>query len=355
MAKCPHCQTKLPMEANFCMNCGAEIKANKSMVGKRSSQKRRPLRKLKTLLKIDDDGGVESDPEVLKPEVMSLPTVSEAVALQLPVLQECVVCQGEIPAGEIFIRCYCELITHVECVSDEQICPQCGRELDLELMLPKGYEKKKRAPKKPTILKADKREIEELTPPAESYFAHVPEITKEDRIKNFMTSYYDKHNMGRLTRTKNASDIDMFISETAAKKMLDHCYEQGREKEVMGLILGETFQHNKKLFSIVKDVATSELDATQVKVKFKSFEKLFEHLENVSYDYQIVGWYHSHPGHTSFMSETDVDTQERMFNQPHQCAIVIDPINYDMKAFTLDKKEKKRVKESGFAIIDFKD
>ena len=30
MAKCPDCKTKLPVNANFCMNCGAEIKANKS-------------------------------------------------------------------------------------------------------------------------------------------------------------------------------------------------------------------------------------------------------------------------------------------------------------------------------------
>ena len=60
----------------------------------------------------------------------------------------------------------------------------------------------------------------------------------------------------------------------------------------MGLILGETYQYNNKLFIIAKDMATSDLDATQVNVKFKSFEKLFEHLEQVTYDYQIIGWYH---------------------------------------------------------------
>ena len=139
------------------------------------------------------------------------------------------------------------------------------------------------------------------------------------------------------------------------KKIYGIIHEQGRKKEVMGLILGKTYTHNKKLYSIAKDIATSDLDATKVNVKFKSFEKLFEQLGELSYDYQILGWYHSHPGHTCFMSDTDVDTQKTMFKLPYQMAIVIDPIKFDMKAFALDQETKENVKESGYAIIDFDD
>ena len=73
------------------------------------------------------------------------------------------------------------------------------------------------------------------------------------------------------------------------------------------------------------------------------------------YDCQILGWYHSDPNYTCFMSETDVDTQTRMFKQPYQRAIVIDPIKKDMKAFALDKNGKNEVDEAGVAIIDFRD
>ena len=80
-----------------------------------------------------------------------------------------------------------------------------------------------------------------------------------------------------------------------------------------------------------------------INVRFKSFEKLFHHLDKVKFDYQIIGWYHSHPGHSCFMSSIDVDTQHRMFKHSHQCAIVIDPINFDMKAFALDLQGKDEI------------
>ena len=65
-----------------------------------------------------------------------------------------------------------------------------------------------------------------------------------------------------------------------------------------------------------------------------------------------MGWYHSHPGHTCFMSGTDVLTQQRMFKLPYQHAFVIDQVNNDMKCFILDQTNKKKVKSRGFAIIE---
>ena len=352
-----------PEENVFEIDLDEEFKKSrksKDFIGKKQpSRKLLGLLKLRSLFKItpmDSDAEYEDwdKTKVIKPEVMTIPVVGEAVALQLPGPQECGVCQGEIEAGETFIRCSCELITHVGCVNVDQICPQCGKELDLELLLSES-EMNKSGVKKPSIREEKKREIEELLPPSTSYFAYIPKITKEENIKKFVRTYYRKGEMGKSTRTKNISDIDLFISIKAAKKMLQHCYILGREKEVMGLILGETYQYNNNLFSIAKDVATSELDATEINVKFMAFEQLFEQLGELQYDYQIVGWYHSHPNYSSFMSPTDIDTQKRMFKHPYQRAIVIDPIKFDMKAFMLDQETMERVKESGYAIIDFKD
>jgi proteasome lid subunit RPN8/RPN11 len=120
----------------------------------------------------------------------------------------------------------------------------------------------------------------------------------------------------------------------------------------MGLILGKRYQYKDRVLSISRDVATSELEANAVNVRFESFEKLFHQLDNLKYEYQILGWYHSHPGHTCFMSDTDIDTQKRMFIHPYQFALVIDPVNFDVKGFTLDQRSKKNVKACGFAFIE---
>ncbi len=40
----------------------------------------------------------------------------------------------------------------------------------------------------------------------------------------------------------------------------------------------------------------------------------------------VVGWYHSHPGHGIFMSETDLETQSKLLQfSPFVVALVVDP------------------------------
>ena len=89
--------------------------------------------------------------------------------------------------------------------------------------------------------------------------------------------------------------------------------------------------------------------------KFQSFDKLFDQLDEITYNYQILGWYHSHPDYSSYMSPTDADTQARMFKHPFQYGIVIDPIQFDMNAFVFDPTQPKNIKEKPFAIVDLKD
>ena len=68
-------------------------------------------------------------------------------------------------------------------------------------------------------------------------------------------------------------------------------------------------------------------------------------LDAVGFDYVVVGWYHSHPGHSCFMSRTDLSTQRAMFSKPYHCALVIDPINREAEAF--------KVRGEGYACVPF--
>ncbi|MFO7619590.1 MAG: hypothetical protein R6W91_08095 [Thermoplasmata archaeon] len=127
-----------------------------------------------------------------------------------------------------------------------------------------------------------------------------------------------------------------YINKHAEAKMRNHALSmRGKDIEVMGLMLGEVRTWKGRSYVMVRDVITSDLDATSVSVKFDSsgFERLFEKLDDAGFDYVIVGWYHSHPGYGCFMSETDLATHMGSFVSPYQLAMVIDPKSFEMAAF----------------------
>jgi 26S proteasome regulatory subunit N11 len=107
--------------------------------------------------------------------------------------------------------------------------------------------------------------------------------------------------------------------------------------EVMGLLLGEVGRWEGRDYVVVRGVGTTDLENTQAKVRFDpdALPGLFKELDNAGFDYVVVGWYHSHPGHTCFLSRTDMHTQRTLFDQPYHLALVIDPINEEIKAFRL--------------------
>jgi len=168
-----------------------------------------------------------------------------------------------------------------------------------------------------TIVKETKREFKTAPPP----------------IDHGLNDVVDLHEW-----TTPEDWVDLYISRTAAKKMLTHCLSKAEERlEVMGLLIGDVREWKGKLYTIVTDTVTTETESTAIHVQFSkdAFGELMKELDKIKFDYILVGWYHSHPGHTSFLSVTDLETQRKQFNKPYQVALVIDPINKEMKAFKL--------------------
>ncbi|MEE9224507.1 MAG: Mov34/MPN/PAD-1 family protein [Thermoplasmata archaeon] len=131
----------------------------------------------------------------------------------------------------------------------------------------------------------------------------------------------------------------VYISKKAEERIRNHALNHGDDGiEVMGLLLGEVFEHMGTQYAIVRDVATTTLEASEVSVKFDkgNMGELFDQLDGSGFDYMIVGWYHSHPGHSCFMSPTDIRTQKAMFSEGYHCAIVVDPLKSEIEAYTLD-------------------
>jgi len=143
-------------------------------------------------------------------------------------------------------------------------------------------------------------------------------------------------------RSQEEKGLELFISKVAEEKMRNHTMSMLEErKEAMGLMLGTLHAHEGGEFTLVREVVTTALESSSVRVRFdkNSYERLFASMDDCGFDFIIVGWYHSHPGHGCFMSSTDIDTQRRLFRERYHSALVFDPVNKNVKAFYLKDGE----------------
>lgn len=177
---------------------------------------------------------------------------------------------------------------------------------------------------RPKIVSETRRPVEERKPPGTRIRPH--RWLSEESLVAF-------HSI-----QESGKPFGLYLSSHAEAKIREHAVTEAVSRlEVMGFMLGEVRFWQGSSFSIASDVVTTQLKSTASKVRFdpEAFPRLFVGLDGSGFDYVIVGWYHSHPGHTCFLSRTDLDTQRRMFNQPYHSALVIDPVNEDVKAFRL--------------------
>ena len=178
---------------------------------------------------------------------------------------------------------------------------------------------------RPKIVKETRREPAEREPPFKS--ACRPHAWLSEESLELFESARDSE-----------SPYPLYLSDLAENKIREHALKEApRRLEVLGLLLGEVSTWNGTPYVSCRDVVTTKLTSSSSKVKFNpdAFPNLFLQLDDSGFDYILVGWYHSHPGHTCFLSRTDLDTQRTMFDQPYHTAMVIDPVNEDVKAFRL--------------------
>ena len=178
---------------------------------------------------------------------------------------------------------------------------------------------------RPKIVKETKREPEEHEPPPKSGL-RPHQWFSEETVELFESALASER------------PFPLYVSDVAEAKMREHAVKEApRRLEVLGFLLGEVSRWKGSDFVTCRDVVTTKLRSSHSKVKFNpdAFPNLFLQLDDSGFDYILVGWYHSHPGHTCFLSRTDLETQRSMFDQPFHTALVIDPVNEDIKAFRL--------------------
>ncbi len=150
----------------------------------------------------------------------------------------------------------------------------------------------------------------------------------------------------------------VYINQTILDDIKKLC--KNSNLEIFGYLVGEIFKWNSKKYVLIEDhiyikgaVHSHEYSTAQIEGTAGKYEKQFQKLKGKKgkESLRIVGWWHSHPGFTCFLSSTDIATQEFFFPESHQVALVVDPLKNDLKFFTLDTKSQKKYKEIGHAII----
>lgn len=131
--------------------------------------------------------------------------------------------------------------------------------------------------------------------------------------------------------------------------------------EVFGYLIGNIHKWNDKNYIVIEEqlfligavhsdkYSTSQIEGTAGKYE-KKFQKLKRKKNNE--ELRIVGWWHSHPGFSCFLSRTDLHTQEFFFPESYQVALVVDPIKEELAFFTLDGQSYKKYNDISYAVIN---
>lgn len=122
--------------------------------------------------------------------------------------------------------------------------------------------------------------------------------------------------------------------------------------ELGGVLIGNVYKDKTdKLFIVIKNnIIAESTNASLSRLTFthETWEKINENLEKDFPNQKILGWYHSHPGHSVFLSTYDVFIQDNFFDMPYMMAFVYDPIINDRGFFYKDESGIK--KSEGYYI-----
>lgn len=122
--------------------------------------------------------------------------------------------------------------------------------------------------------------------------------------------------------------------------------------ELGGVLIGNLCEaaDGSKFILISNNIHAEHTTASLSRLTFnhETWEHFDREIEMHYSDEMILGWYHSHPGHTVFLSGHDMFIQENFFNMEFMVAYVYDPTINDRGFFYWNNG--KTEKSSGFFI-----
>ena len=108
--------------------------------------------------------------------------------------------------------------------------------------------------------------------------------------------------------------------------------------EVCGVLVGYVGEDSAGKFVHVLAAIRGEQAREQgshVTFTHETWNHIHSEMDRAYTSLEIVGWYHTHPGFGVFLSDMDAFIHQNFFGQPHQIALVYDPLAGKTAVFTL--------------------
>ena len=151
-------------------------------------------------------------------------------------------------------------------------------------------------------------------------------------------------------------NLPIFVDLDVMRDMEAHAHTNTRV-ELGGVMLGkQCIDSNGKPFVVVTDsLRARHYEATRGSFKFthETWSQITGERNRFHPDLEMVGWYHTHPGWTVFLSPMDLFICNNFFNRDLDVALVIDPCNDDRGWFQWDETHQTQ-RTGGFYLTSIR-
>jgi len=184
---------------------------------------------------------------------------------------------------------------------------------------------------------------------SEIQFGDLEQSEPQQAVRPDRDAHYSVSAVGQL----HADQLPIFVDLDVMRDMEAHA-QTNTNVELGGVMLGkQCVDHEGRPFVLVTDSLRAEhYEATRGSFKFthETWQQISRQRARFHPELEMVGWYHTHPGWTVFLSPMDLFICNNFFNRPLDVALVIDPRNDDRGWFQWNE-EQETEQTGGFYLV----
>lgn len=180
------------------------------------------------------------------------------------------------------------------------------------------------------------------------------DITDNSRGDNLKSSEFPFDNIytGKINETE---DFKIFIKQETLSSIDDYL-SSDINNELGGVLIGNNCMNSEgeKFITIDEMIIARHTNSSISRLTFThdTWDYINDKLEMDFPGKIILGWFHSHPGHTVFLSNYDVFIQENFFNLEYMVAYVFDPTIRERGFFY--KRNDNIVRSNGYYLYEIR-